>query len=248
MGRIRALGASVVVLCTLGVSFASPALAGSGDLIGTVDEITDPIDKALDKANQTSDETTDKVDQTTDRITDEVDDATGGNQGDEVDGVVSDTTRTIDENVNQVTGPNGPVRETKRVLLDAIEEVLGGGNPTIRNGGVDGFITGNGKSLQDGPGEEASSGEPLGGVLRALVVTATTEVNTATTSSPQADGTSLAEQIERAIQGLIQAAAFPLILALLIGAFLLIQNRIDSQDPKMLLSVIEPEQNYLTFR
>src|SRR5918999_2838706 len=121
MGRIKALGAITLVLSALGLLCAPAAWA-------------DPIDKALDKANQTSDETTDKVDQTTDRVTDEVDDATGGNQGDEIDSAVTKTTRTLDENVRHVTGPNGPVRETKAKLLEALEDALGqasGDKPTI---------------------------------------------------------------------------------------------------------------------
>jgi hypothetical protein len=247
MGRFKVLGAIALVLTALGLLCAPAAWADSTELIegssSVIDGGGDPIDKALDKANQTSNETTDKVDKTTDRVTDEVDDATGGNQGDEVDSVVSRTTGTLDQNVDYLTGPDGPVRETKATLLEALEQALGqatGNELTIATGGIDGFVDGSRHSRQEGT--------TAAGAAAATAATTAGEVNEATSLSLGAETSSLADQIENRIQDLVRAMAFPLILALLIGAFLFIQNRIDSTDPKMLLSAIDADQNYLNFR
>jgi hypothetical protein len=253
MGRFKRLGATVLLLGAVGLLSAPPASAASHDLIEgsqtVLDAGSDPIDKALDKANKTSDQTTNAVDETTDGVTDEVDEATGGNEGDRVDTVVRGTTRTVDENVGHLTGPNGPVRKAKQRIKDALEEVVGqapGNGSSIADGGIDGFVTGNHPSAaHDGttdPGAIAGVGEDAAGLSSAAAP------NESGPSISEAATPSLVEQIERRAEELLRAAAFPFVLALVIAAFLLIQNRIDSSDPKLTLSPIDADQNYLSFR
>lgn len=57
----------------------------------------------------------------------------------------------------------------------------------------------------------------------------------------------LIHQIGRVAAEAVEQAAFPLILALLVGAFLLVQNRIDRRDPKLALAPIDSDHEQLTF-
>lgn len=54
-------------------------------------------------------------------------------------------------------------------------------------------------------------------------------------------------QIGRVAAEAVQRAAFPLTLALLVGAFLMVQNRVDRRDPKLALAPVDSEQELLTF-
>jgi hypothetical protein len=252
MGRFKALGAIVLLLCATGLLYAPSAWAHSSDLIeasaSALDGAGDPVDKALDKANQASDETTDVVDKTTDRVTDDVDETTGGNEGDRADAVIQNTNRTIDENVGHMTGPNGPVRKAKQQVKDALEDATGqgsGNGSAIAGGGIDGFVDGN-NTLGGRHGAPTAFGADRSARQVDSRLGATDGANESGPSEGSAP--SLLEQIKRRAAELLQAAAFPLILILVIGAFLMIQNRIDSSDPKLALSAIDADQNYLTFR
>jgi hypothetical protein len=252
MGRFKTLGAIGLLLTASGLLCAPPALANSrdlGDAGSIVSPGTDPVDKALDKANKTSDETTDAVDKNTDNATDTVDDATGGSEGDRVDEVVHGTTRTIDENVGHLTGPNGPVRKIKQDVKHALEEVIGkatGEASSIAGGGTTGSVTG--PRAGSGEGADRLSSTGIDQAVDSGPGAAVGEFNNSESSTSETAAPSFVEQIERGVEELLRAAAFPLVLAALIAGFLLIQNRIDSRDPKLTLSAIDTDQNFLSFR
>jgi hypothetical protein len=71
-----------------------------------------------------------------------------------------------------------------------------------------------------------------------------TEIGTAAFSSNAGD---LLERIERGLADAAQRFAFPLAVAALVGAFLLIQGRIDSRDPKLAVAPIDSPDDVVTF-
>lgn len=58
---------------------------------------------------------------------------------------------------------------------------------------------------------------------------------------------SLVQQIGRIAAEAVKNAAFPLALILLVGGFLVVQNRIDRRDPKLALAPVDPEHDLLSF-
>jgi hypothetical protein len=72
-----------------------------------------------------------------------------------------------------------------------------------------------------------------------------TEIGTAAFASN--DGSTL-EKIQRGLEDAAKRFAFPLALAGLVGAFLLIQGRIDRRDPKLAVAPIETREDVVSFR
>lgn len=66
-------------------------------------------------------------------------------------------------------------------------------------------------------------------------------------STVDAAGSGVIQQIGRVAAEAAQQAAFPLLLTLLVVAFLVGQNRIDSRDPKLALAPIDSDQDLLSF-
>ncbi|MGH2756284.1 MAG: hypothetical protein ACRDI3_00670, partial [Actinomycetota bacterium] len=54
-------------------------------------------------------------------------------------------------------------------------------------------------------------------------------------------------EIGRVAAEAAQQVAFPLALAMMVGAFLMVQNRIDRRDPKLALAPIDSDHELLTF-
>lgn len=69
---------------------------------------------------------------------------------------------------------------------------------------------------------------------------------TATSATPLA-GDSVIAQIGRVAVEAIEKAAFPIALMLIVGGFLMVQNRIDRKDPKLALAPVDSERDLLIF-
>jgi hypothetical protein len=173
----------------------------------------------------------------TDSVGGAVKDATGA-VGGAVSGTTGELGRTIDGTTDSVLGEEkGGDKET-------------GGN---KNGGKDGKKDRNGAKNRDGSrtpsgvidfGEgafgfgtrvPAISLEGMGGAVSGEQVAA---------FAPEPlDVGALAEAAVEAVKKF----AFPLFLSLLVGCFMLIQDRVDKKDPKLALAAVDGEQDWLSF-
>lgn len=66
-------------------------------------------------------------------------------------------------------------------------------------------------------------------------------------SAPVVANESVVDQIARVAAAAVQQAAFPLLLTLLVGGFLMVQNRIDRSDPKLALAPVDSDHDLLSF-
>ncbi|MDQ4005102.1 MAG: hypothetical protein M3135_02220 [Actinomycetota bacterium] len=55
------------------------------------------------------------------------------------------------------------------------------------------------------------------------------------------------DRVRQSLSGSTETLAFPLGLTLVLGAFLLLQSRVDRSDPKLALAPVEPDDDILTF-
>src|SRR5438034_4043969 len=167
------------------------------------------------------------ADQATETVT-----GTAGDAGDAVDGTVNPVKDKADAAVEQVT--------------DTVNGILhpGGGptpTPTPSGGG------GRGSGGDSGPnaGRGATPGFPsgVGAVNRETIPGATTATSLPSRAGTErtAHGPSLVGRIGGAAAEAAKQVAFPLALALIVVAFLLLQHRLDRRDPKLALAPIVPD-------
>jgi hypothetical protein len=60
-------------------------------------------------------------------------------------------------------------------------------------------------------------------------------------------GSSMIERIARSAADVAERLAFPMLLALAVGAFVLLQNRVDRKDPKLALAALDADEELLGF-
>jgi hypothetical protein len=165
---------------------------------------------------------------TTDQATNTVTDTAGG-AGDTVDGTVTPVKDKADEAVKQVT--------------DTVNGILHpGGTPTPTPTPTGGGGGGSGGSGANGR-RAAGSSSGVGAVNRETIPGAsiTTAPPTRPVAEKTAHGPSLAGRIGEAAAEAVKQVAFPLALALIVVAFLLLQNRLDRRDPKLASAPITPD-------
>jgi hypothetical protein len=219
--RERTFGTSLraLLLLAIGASFvvaAAPArgcpLTDPGCVIGTVDDVVEPVTEVTDPV-------VDQVDQVVDPVTEAPDPVVG----------------TIGGVINGVEDTVGPI-------VDVTEPAQGDSHvgPDPRTGpGAPRSDSGNGRS-DVGTGSFVESPIPppalVGGAFIPNLdsVRPVSDVRIGASPPTERSGVSF----ENVVKGLI---AFPLALALIVGAFLLAQNRLDRRDPRLALAPVGPD-------
>jgi hypothetical protein len=210
---LLAIGASIVVSAASARAACSPTdlACGTETVTETVDDVTDPIT-----------EVTDPVTEVTDPVT-----GTVGGVVDKVKGVgpaVDEVPPLPDPSINVPVPPN---------LGDS------GVGPDPRTGaGAPSGDSGNGRS---DPGSGSSVERPIpvqalvgGTFVSGLDPSPGSDVRSG--PSPPAEPTGVS--LEDVVKGFV---AFPLALMLIVGAFLLVQDRLDRRDPRLALAPVGPD-------
>jgi hypothetical protein len=165
----------------------------------------------------TVDDTVETVEQTADSAEDTVNET------------VEDTTRTVDETTTEVVGQVGKV----------VDGLLGkGGDPDPGGGGHDQPGAGT-------PGRQHGRGGEAGATLRLEPREPSIDALFRTPDAPSGDGTAPGAGRAGGIGAAAKQLAFPALLASLVLAFLVIQNRLDRRDPRLASAPLGPE--LLTF-
>lgn len=173
----------------------------------------------------------DVVDKTVDKVTNTVD--TGGT----VDKVVEGTVGAVGGAVGSLSGAG----ETIKKITKDRDGKSGSGKGSVPN-----------RPSTPVEAPPMDTWEVLGKDYGTVTVDSRATGTTVLTSS---EGTSTVASIEdsvisqigRIATEAVQQAAFPLILTMLVIAFLTIQNRIDRKDPKLALAPVDSEQDLLSF-
>lgn len=278
MGRKRALGLTVMAVAALLVLAPSAALAQSiPGVTEPVGSVVDTVTGGGGSGGGGSDSggSSGGVGAVTDTVTDTVDKTTGGvgtvvdNTGGAVDNVapgdpiggtkkiVEDTTkRTTDTVTGAVEGVNGTAGDLGGGILNP---VLNPKSPRNRDRDGDGKVS---------PKERMAAAQDKRDAIRAAASDrsdrAAAQAKDRTLAAVEKDRrmqgtapvsaiapppretflTQLADAAEEAAKKL----AFPLGLALMVGAFLMVQGRIDRKDAKLALAPIDSEQDLLSFQ
>jgi hypothetical protein len=196
--------------------------SGDGSLVGNVVGSLEGDNKTESSNNGPLEELVNAINETADE--------TG------VSEVVGGTVNAVDSAASQLTGTDGTVKQVTKALTG--------------NGGRDK------KNPASGPGSTSTYptlevlGQTFananlsndGGSRQARVIS----LQTATSATPSADD-SVISQIGRVAIEAIEKAAFPIALMLMVGAFLMVQNRIDRKDPKLALAPVDSERDLLIF-
>jgi hypothetical protein len=219
--RGRGFGTSLwALLLAIGASFvvaAAPArgcpLTDPGCVIETVDDVVEPV-------TQVTDPVVDQVDQVVDPVTEVTDPVVGT-----IGGVINRVEDTVDPIVDVTEPPaqgHSDVGPDPRTGPGAPPSDSGDGRSDVGSGGfVERPIPP--PALVDGafiPGLE--SVRPI------------SDVRIGAWPPAERGGVSF----ENVVKGLV---AFPLALALIVGAFLLAQNRLDRRDPRLALAPVGPD-------
>ena len=165
-----------------------------------------------------------------------------------VDDTVDEATDTVDETVDEVADTVGEV-------TDPVEEIVdpggGGTDPAPSSGGGDDASGSDGTTSQQG-GEARRGGGGSGPGAAGPSDTARppgarqVEPATAPADAPPRPNDSL-DPIQQALSGSTGTLAFPLTLIVVLGAFLLVQGRLDRSDPKLALAPVDPDDDILSF-
>ena len=174
------------------------------------------------------------------------------------DDAVSEATEPIPEEVEEAVGTvTRPVENPVTALVEKVDKAVGGALGLIPD-----ELTGPDDGGKEPGGSTAPRSHEPGAAVRGIRTTAFADrgvdfaglelaisaPSTEHESSPFATEPSLLQQAgEAAIQGLIRVA-FPLLLAIMVAAFLAFQGRVGRNDPKLVLAPIDSDQSTLTFR
>jgi len=220
--RERTFGTSLraLLLLAFGASFvvlAAPArgcpLTDPGCVIETVDDVVEPVTEVTDPV----------VDQVVDQVVDPVTEVTDPVVG-TVGGVINGVEDTVDPIVD-VTEP--PAQGHSDVGSDP--RTGPGAPPDSGNGRSD---VGSGSVVERPIPPPALVGGAFIPSLDSVRPISDVRIG----ASPPTEGSGVS--FENVVKGLV---AFPLALALMVGAFLLAQNRLDRRDPRLALAPVGPD-------
>jgi hypothetical protein len=210
--------------CPVDVSCVTEPVAGVvQDPVGTVEGV---VEDPVGTVEETVDETVQTVEETVGTVEDTVDEVTG----------------TVEDTVDPVLGGGGddpvdPVVDETAVLAVETENAAGqtqqGGEPGSQTGGGSEGGAFGGPRPRDAVGSTTLAGSstpaPASGAQGAI--------RTVPSDAPLGFG----DLFRNVVAGLV----FPSILALIVVAFVAVQNRLDRRDPKLALAPIGPD--VLTF-
>jgi hypothetical protein len=220
--RERTFGTSLraLLLLAIGASFvvaAAPArgcpLTDPGCVIETVDDVVEPVTEVTDPV-------VDQVDQVVNPVT-EVTDPVDGTIG----GVINGVEDTVDPIVDVTDPPaqgHSDVGSDPRTGPGAPPDDSGNGRSDVGSGG---FVE------RPIPPPALVGGEFIPSLDSVRPIS---DVRIGASPPTERSGVSF----ENVVKGLV---AFPLALALIVGAFLLAQNRLDRRDPRLALAPVGPD-------
>ena len=220
--RGRTFGTSLrgLLLLAIGTSFvvaAAPArgcpLTDPGCVIETVDDVVEPVTEVTDPV-------VDQVDQVVDPVT-EVTDPVVGTIGGVINGV-EDTVGPIVDVTEPPAQGHSDVGPDPRIDPGAPPDDSGNGRSDVGSGGV----------------VERPIPPPalVGGAFIPSLESVRPISDVRIGASPPTERSGVS--FENVVKGLV---AFPLALALIVGAFLLAQNRLDRRDPRLALAPVGPD-------
>lgn len=166
---------------------------------------------------------------------------------DTVDETVGGTEKELEEATSDPSGYVGGITNTVDDSLDDAKKTLGGGNKKkSAKGKKDGGAVTAPKDSWSVPEVAALHYAAL---HRGDGATKTIELLAASREpAPVAESVGgVLAQIGRIAIEAAEGVAFPLALALMVGGFLMVQNRIDRRDPKLALAPIDSDNELLTF-
>ena len=191
----------------------------SGGSTGVIGVVVDKIDESVDSGK-------DQVDKTTGGATDTVND-TGSSVGGPVGGTIGGIAETVDKVQRDLTGTGAK----KNRKADRQGKNVSTSTPGVTGANV------LGRSMADAmrvDGKEIALAKAEGKDFS----------GSATTVSARQ---SVISQIGKVAAAAAEQVAFPLVLTLLVIAFLMVQNRIDNKDPKLALAPVDSEHDLLSF-
>lgn len=215
---------------------------------GATKPVTDPVDDAVDKATNTASDPGNKVDgvktvveevakdpagtieDPMNPVKDAVDAVTGGNRRNPVEETVNQTVGEVGSVVDGVLGSRGSAPKGSKVRYVP--------PPTVLAGGLDGFISG-------GDATGSSFGGPSSSVTTDSDGSSAAAANDAARSSAEP---SVVDKLIESAREILPKVAFPMILLVLVAGFLVVQGRVDRNDPKLALAPLDVEQEFLSFR
>ena len=241
----------------------------TGGAVDTVDEVTGGAVDTVDEVTGGG-PVGDVVDEVTGggTVGGVVDEVTGGAGGvvDEVVDTVDGATDPVEEVVDTVTGGVKDVTDeagnNATTIVDKVNQTLGGltgdssvGVPTLpgADGSAPGATLGGGGRTPDVAGVQTR--RELAGLARTISPDGFAGTDGLAAPAPAAaastarDGAapSMIERIARSAAGVAERLAFPMLLAFAVGAFVLLQNRVDRKDPKLALAALDADEELLGF-
>ncbi len=273
-GRKRALtGLTALALVALS-AFAPAALA---QVPGIDDPVGSATDTVQDTVDTTTGGGTQPVQDTVDTTTGTVDTTAGGTTKPVQDTVTDTGGSTIDQTQKTVDDTAESTGQTATNTTDTVTGTASGGGVTNPNLTVqnpleakdldgDGKVSAQERNLQAGgkngrraayrgelSGDRTTRSDAVARAKRAALLRL--EKDSRLAAGNRAPATVAPPQRETFLTQLTQAAveatkklAFPLGLALMVGAFLMVQGRIDRKDAKLALAPIDSEQDLLSFQ
>lgn len=223
---------------TLGGGDSGSGSGSGGDPVGdTIGGVTDTIggETGTSEPDGTKDSDTKLIEDVTKDVTD----------------TVSSPENKVDETVND---PSGSIGGTIGNTTDDVNDISKGltspdgkhGKNTSKNN-----VTSGGGQL--GTAAARYHEKVFAAALAARLADAknrtpsTLTLTSSATSTEDVGSTGVIASIGRVAAEAAQQAAFPLLLTLLVGAFLIGQNRIDRRDPKLALAPVDSDQDLLSF-
>ena len=216
--RERRFGTSLraLLLLAIGASFvlaATPARAACA--LTDLACVTEPITETVDDVTEPITEVTDQVPGTVGGVVDEVEDT--------VDPIVDEVTPLPDPPID-ATGPATPADT--------------GVGPDPRTGpGTPPGDSGHGSS-DPGPGGSIQRPIPVQALVGGAFVSG---LDPSPSSDVRMGPSPPAERTGVSLEDVVKGFAFPLGLVLIVGAFLLVQDRLDRRDPRLALAPVGPD-------
>lgn len=248
-----------------------------GDATEQVPNISEgPLGDAIKEGGQTVGntvkDTTDTVGETIGDTGGTVGDAVGGVEdgttGTKVGDTIKDTSGSAGKTVKDTGATGGGfIKETSETAANQIDETVGDVDEAAGTGLFEDEKDGKNKASGNGPGRDKRSpvdqvrGENLslqdridrlvgGADASSPLAAAAGDLEGDLAGSLQATsfvpGFTGADAIREAIEA-AKAFAFPIALTILVGGFMLIQNRVDKKDPKLALAAVDTADELLSF-
>ncbi|MDQ3956504.1 MAG: hypothetical protein M3285_13250 [Actinomycetota bacterium] len=223
------------MLSLLVAAFAWPGQAEACPITNpscTIENAQRTVDDTVTRVKDTAGDVTDTADETVHKV-----EETAGNTVDEVKETTGKVTDTIDKTTDQVINPTDPTTPTTPTVNP---DKPGQPNKGPGNAGPRDRVKGHQRTRPDGRDRRSSDG-PLNGLRDPRLATnfsrepGTVAVTDTSVSMPRRP----LESLGRAAVEALKKFAFPLLMTLAVGAFLLVQSRIDRRDPKLAFAPVD---------